>query len=311
MGKTKKKISRKIISPYSVHQAFVGLGLKETDDSTLRYLNYWGTQIPVAAAYFLHVLPKYNLLTALYEKETQMLLSDYSIEEDRRAQMKEEIKSALNNWTDVLIEHEVREGDPLEEMIRFKDTLKADLLIIGQHKGSSSHGILAKNLVYSCTADALIIPQDAEPSISKILVPVDFSDSSAKALETAIAIQQQVKTPTAIICLHVYDMPDNNYFRNEVPWLELKLKAESDLQSSFIAFLETAAGSHNKNITTALVERQNTDTAYFIMDFANRNAIDFMVIGARGHSKVHLLLMGSVTEAVLDRNDHIPVFVTR
>jgi nucleotide-binding universal stress UspA family protein len=311
MEKTKKKIARKVISPYSVQQAFIGLGLKETDDSTLRYLNYWGTQIPIAAAYFLHVLPKYNLLTALYEKETQMLLNDYSIGEDRRAQMKEELKSALSNWSEVLIEHDVKEGDPLEEMISFKDTLKADLLIIGQKKGSSSHGILAKNLTYSCTADALIIPQDAKPAISKILVPVDFSDSSAKALETAIAIQQQVKTPTQIICLHVYDLPDNNYFRNEAPWLDMKAKVESDLQSGFEAFLETAAGSHNKNITTALVERQSTGTAYFIMDFAHRNAIDFMVMGARGHSKVHLLLIGSVTEEVLDKNDHIPIFVTR
>jgi hypothetical protein len=104
MEKTKKKIVHKIISPYSVQQAFIGLGLKETDDSTLRYLNFLGRQIPIAAAYFLHVLPKYDLLTAIYEKETQMLLSDYSIGEDRREQMKEEIKSALSNWSEVLIQ---------------------------------------------------------------------------------------------------------------------------------------------------------------------------------------------------------------
>lgn len=302
---------KKIIAPYTVDQALIGLGLEEADKSTLRYLNFFSTQIPFTAAYFLHVLPKLNILTAFYEKESQLLISDKALYSDMRNQLKHEVKGLLSTWDDVYMEYDIVEGDPLAEIVKSASSLQADLLVIGQKKGTSARNIFAKNLARSTTADAIIIPVNAKSKISTILVPIDFSDNSVKALEAAIAVHKQLKGPVQIICLHIYDMPNTNYFRDEAPWLKVKSTVEKNLADGFNSFLETVAAEYKNRIAIALVERQTTGTASFIMDFAKANEVDFMVMGARGHSKVHLLLMGSVTENVLDTNDNIPILIIR
>ncbi len=310
MKDTTKTITKKVVKAYSINQALVGLGLKEADASTLRYLNYFISQIPIMSADFMYVHPKHNLLTALYEKETQMLISKYSIDKCRKDQMKEEVKAALPNRKDIFIEYDIKEGDPLEEITKASQAINSDLIVIGQKAGASPHGILAKNLARSSTTNLLIVPQSAKTSITNILIPIDFSETSDKALELAIAIHKRLTKPAKITCLHVYDMPNNNFFRDEAPWAEIKKDIERNLIDGFHVFLKNIADDYRQNIEIVLVERKISGTAYYITKYANKNEVDFMIMGARGHSKVHLLLMGSVTEAVIDLNDTIPTLIT-
>ena len=311
MKNNTKTIDKKPIEAYSINQAFVGLGLKEADASTLRYLNYFASQAPIAAAHFMHILPKHNLLTALYEKETQMLISQYTIDKDRTNQMKEEVKSVLANFKNTLITYDVKEGNPLEEMIEQSKTLNPDLVVIGQKKGTSPHGILAKNMVRSSTANILVIPQGSKADITNILVPIDFSEASDKALELAIALHKSLNKPAKITCLHIYHMPNHNFFRNEAPWIEMKASVERNLANGLNIFIESIAGDYKHNIEIALIERTSTGTANYIMEYAKKNQVDFMTMGAKGHSKAHMLLMGSVAKAILDLNDNIPTLITR
>ncbi len=48
-----------------------------------------------------------------------------------------------------------------------------------------------------------------------------------------------------------------------------------------------------------------------IMKYSDENKGDLLVMGARGHSKVHLLLIGSVTEKVLSLTKRTPVLVVK
>ena len=47
------------------------------------------------------------------------------------------------------------------------------------------------------------------------------------------------------------------------------------------------------------------------MDYAYDKKADLIVMGAKGHSQVELLLMGSVTEKVLAVNESIPTLVVK
>ena len=47
------------------------------------------------------------------------------------------------------------------------------------------------------------------------------------------------------------------------------------------------------------------------MDFAKQHNVDLIVTGAKGHSQVELLLLGSVTEKLLAINDSLPTLVVK
>ena len=50
---------------------------------------------------------------------------------------------------------------------------------------------------------------------------------------------------------------------------------------------------------------------HYIKEYAEENEVDFIVMGAKGHSKVELLLLGSVTEKLLSINNSIPTLIVK
>ena len=86
---------------------------------------------------------------------------------------------------------------------------------------------------------------------------------------------------------------------------------EEDRMAAFDAFIATHLSEGEDNIEQQLVEKDRPGIAHYVMDYAKEQDVDFIVMGARGHSKVELLLLGSVTESVLAGNKHIPTLVVK
>lgn len=47
------------------------------------------------------------------------------------------------------------------------------------------------------------------------------------------------------------------------------------------------------------------------MEYALATNIDFIIMGAKGHSKIKLLMMGSVAEGMLSSNKFLPTLIIR
>ena len=184
-------------------------------------------------------------------------------------------------------------------------------MVIGQKSGASQHGILAKNLARRLDSNALVIPDLAQSRIRTILVPVDFSGNSARALRAVVAINRRLDKPARIVALNVYEMPNFSVYRIQKTRQQLKRMIEADRQEAFTHFLRTFVGEDHEMIETALTEREAPGIAHYLIDFARENQVDFIVMGAKGHSKVELLLLGSVTEKILNDNESIPTLVVK
>jgi len=300
-----------VVAKFEVKQALVGLALNDTDEHLLKYLDFLGSQVPVHAACFLHVVPRFDLFTTGSADELELLVEQQHIKEEVTEQLGGDIqllvkKAHIKNTT-----YLARTGDPLEELLAEAAEIEADLVVIGKKKLAGSHAILAKNMVRKATVNALVVPEASWNRLRSILVPIDFSEHSARALQQALAINKQLAEPVKIICLNVYDTPNLSPFRLSKTAEESQQMVEGDRMEAFDLFLSSYAPEGREYIKKILIPKTFPATAHYIMDYAVENEFDLVIMGAKGHSKVELLLMGSVTDHLLSINNTIPTLVVK
>lgn len=299
------------IPALEVKQLLMGLEMGGADEALLQYLDFLSEIIPVNAGFFLHVVPEFDLLTPMFRKEVMPLSGVNILKETLVNRMGGEISRLLTNGRIKNVKYKVDEGSPLEELLIEAEALTPDLVVIGQKRFANSHGILAKNLARKVTSNALVIPEQARRSLRTILVPVDFSAYSARALKAAVAINKRLEEPARILALNVYEMPNVSAYMMSKTETEFRRMVEEDRMAAFDAFIATHLSEGEENVEQQLVEKDRPGIAHYVMDYAKEQDVDFIVMGARGHSKVELLLLGSVTESVLAGNKHIPTLVVK
>jgi len=150
--------------------------------------------------------------------------------------------------------------------------------------------------------------------INKILVPVDGSDHSLRALKLAVLIAN--KFDSKIKVLHVINISSLYFLYTEgecsTNYGEYGKYVEI-LSESGTTILEKAYRHAKKfckmniEITTKLVEGKPADM--IILEVEKENC-DHIFIGSRGMDKIQELLLGSVSRAVVHRSN-VPVTVVK
>jgi nucleotide-binding universal stress UspA family protein/mono/diheme cytochrome c family protein len=143
------------------------------------------------------------------------------------------------------------------------------------------------------------------PDIQRILVPVDFSSNSQRALEYAHGLA--LKLDAALHLVHVCEMPGAM-----TPALDAYAIAYSDWSQR----LGEEAEKQLNAITPALGDVKVTTEVLFgrpasaITESAGTNKVDLIVMGTHGHGAVMHALMGNVAERVV-RTASCPVLTVR
>jgi nucleotide-binding universal stress UspA family protein len=130
--------------------------------------------------------------------------------------------------------------------------------------------------------------------LSKILVPVDGSENSFRALEQAIFLATKIQE-AKITALYVIEDPPSLYIYSP----KIMEKVRADYESAYTKILEKSKEMANKsgiNIHTVLVEG---DPASKIIGYSEMEKIDIIIIGSRGMGKFKELILGSVSNKVL------------
>lgn len=298
------------VHPYTLRDLLVALELGPADDTVLEYLYFLSKKVPVKAATFMHVIPNFRWYGS-YTENDEDVLDPYTLNttilEDMRQRIKQHPISVQAKFSSFEVEH----GDPLEAVLKAAEDILPELLVIGQKSGKGEHGILARNLARKVASNALIIPQGAQASLSKIIVPIDFSNDSIKALKTAISIQDQLEGAVEIHAVHVYQMPNLSIYKVQRTQKALKQMVEEDRIEAFRRFLNSYFPGYKRAINFDLIEQEGPGIARYILQFAKKNKADMIVMGAKGHSKVERLLLGSVTEKLCTLNKRIPTMIVR
>lgn len=300
------KVSDAAIAPLAITQAVVGFEFGQTDETVLSFTKYLSTQLPISKLHFVHVVPAPQLLDAFYET----MAGHFDLKASVLERLEKKIAPSFQE-ADMQCTYETTDGHPLKEVLSTVAEKAAELVIIGQKSGRDTHGILAKNLARRAKSNALVVPEKVPSRISKILVPIDFSSHAVKALQTALALKKRWNTRVEISCLHVIEWPNLSLYNLGRSAESLRDLIAQNREKTFEDFIHTHAPLENSSIPRVLIEKTKPGLAKCIMDFAKQENIDFIIMGAKGHSTIERLLMGSVTEKLLTINDTIPTLIVR
>jgi nucleotide-binding universal stress UspA family protein len=136
----------------------------------------------------------------------------------------------------------------------------------------------------------------------KILVAVDGSELSTRALEEALQIAKLVNGEITLI--HVYWTGSTHIL---TPTQDHRFEAKREKGARILADGEKRAKAKAVQVQTVLIDGDIVDQ---IIKTAKEGNFNLVVVGARGLSRVKGLLMGSISHGVT-RNAPCPVLVVR
>lgn len=141
----------------------------------------------------------------------------------------------------------------------------------------------------------------------KILVPVDGSMTSERALKEAIKLAQQHHAQLELV--HVFEdilyWVDDSY----INYAELQETIRSSSEK-ILTQAQVLVGQAGLTAETRLLEAKNERTANIIVAEAERWQAELIVIGTHGRTGFSRLVLGSVAEGVV-RAAPMPVLLIR
>ncbi|HET7392096.1 MAG TPA: universal stress protein [Nitrososphaeraceae archaeon] len=142
-----------------------------------------------------------------------------------------------------------------------------------------------------------------KPIFSKILVTIDSSDASMDAADYATAISQRYNAE--LYALHVIHADVDLYGPHETSEFTRNMRNEGE---KYLNKVKVKANEKDIHIKTEIISSK--DISGGILDFAQENNIDLIVIGTRGRSGFKRLLLGIVASHVVTYA-HCPVLVIK
>lgn len=141
----------------------------------------------------------------------------------------------------------------------------------------------------------------------QILVPVDGSSTSDRALQEALKIVKQQKAQLALIHVleEVWYVDNESYLNYSELQKTIHKSGEKILARAQELVLQTGMTA-----TVKLLEARGDRIANIIISEAKRWPADLIVIGTHGRSGFSHMLFGSVAEGVV-RTAHVPVLLVR
>lgn len=141
-----------------------------------------------------------------------------------------------------------------------------------------------------------------------IMVATDGSDSVKKAVDAAVKISQLNKAK--LYAVHVVASGETKMTQHDprdAEWAKHMKEHLTAQGREATHYVETAGKIFNVEVEPVILEGNPTDR---IVNFAEKNDVELIVIGTLGKSGVQRFLLGSVAENVV-RYSKVPVLVVR
>jgi nucleotide-binding universal stress UspA family protein len=220
----------------------------------------------------------------------------------------EEIKRRVKEKIKIDAEIVARVGHPVEEILEYEGE-KPSLLILSAHDSGGFLrfliGGVSEKVARKAQSPTLVLrPQNeasiGEVSVEKILVPVDFSESSLEAVRLASYFSQKIGSD--IFLLHVFK-------RDLIKSLAKKEEEVEQLIDEWIKEAERKLEEWAKTHNAEPIFREG-EPSLEILEISFSIRADLLIMGARGTSLSKKIMLGHTTERIL-KTSGIPVLVVR
>ncbi len=286
----------------------IGLDQSGFDKELIRYSHFIADTFGVRTAQFIHVVP-YLFSSELLNEGLEALIGK---EQNRQERVQNELAAAIkpvfDDLTEIQVSYTAREGHPQEELLQAIEDTDPDLLVLGKKATGKGSGIAARRVARKVTSAIWFVTEDAPTTIRRIMVPVDLSDYSLKALQTALLLKASMPD-VVVTALHVIDVPSTGYRINvnrEIIIERLKTTAFEEL----LAFTDRNRIKRT-DVQFNIQLNEEFSVAHHIRETASTEKSDLIIMGAKGRSRFENFLFGSVTEKLVSDEVTCPVLILR
>ncbi len=182
-------------------------------------------------------------------------------------------------------------GDPVSETLKEAEVFKADLIAVGTRGFSGFKGFLigsfAKSLLHMSPIPVLTL-RFPHSKLDKILVPVDLSSSTDTLIRYLTSIENwgEITIYHAVVVDFILDNREREEYRRQI--------------------LNELPTFKNAQRVVEVEYSPTLDYAGVIVNFAERNHYDVIVLTSHGRSGIQKVIFGSVAESIISRS-HVPV----
>jgi nucleotide-binding universal stress UspA family protein len=291
---------------YQIKKLIVCLDQSSLDETLVRFASFIAKANQTKKIYFTNVIRNLNIPKEVLAEFPNLI---ENMVDERKAQMKEVVENNFVKHEDIEFAYVVKEGQLSKKVLKLAHEKSADMILVGRKVTLPGTGVISQRLARRASCSLLIIPENSNPKINRLLVPSDFSDYSKDAMEEAILIAEKYGKKTEIVCQNVFTVPSGYHFTGktyEEFTTIMKMHAEINFKK-FIRKIDTK----NIQITPVYTQDEDDDPVEDILAKAKEIHADAIIIGAKGRTAATALFIGSMAERLIQLNDEFPLLVTR
>ncbi|HOW15696.1 universal stress protein [Methanosarcina sp.] len=204
------------------------------------------------------------------------------------------------------VESVVLQGNPAEEIVDFAEEERVDMIVVGSLGKSGIKrfmlGSVSEKVVRRAKIPVLVVRgQKEEKPYKQILIAADCSKGTEKAVDFGIEIAKL--NGAKVYAVHVIDPVFNDLM--EEAWAEEAYKQFKKIGREAVSHVEEKAKAAGVKVESVVLEGNPAEE---IVDFAEEQKVDMIVVGSLGKSGYEQFAIGSVSAKVL-RNAKVPVLI--
>lgn len=196
-------------------------------------------------------------------------------------------------------------GDPFAALIEAAGALDVDAIILGPHRRQILRdvfvGTTAERIIRNASCPIIMANALASGAYRHAVLAFDLSDTAATAIAAIGALG--LHRGAALTVLHIIDPPETHLMvRASIPMAEIEAHLK---EASAKARSEMAAAVKQHGLAGASIEVRvsSGSVASSIAVAAKDLRADLIVVATSGPSALSRLMLGSVTESVLNRSE--------
>jgi len=281
----------------------VCLDLSKMDPILIRYVNYLADKLQPESVTFFHVIetsPISDELLELFPEYDEPEDLEEAIHDDLSGKIKDDFKHSGSN-----VQLVIKSGSPTNQIIEYINSQTPDLLVMGKKTGYRGKGIVARKIIKYVVSSLLFVPESSRYSLNQALVPVDFSEQSARAINTARQIVK--KNDGKVTAQHIYTYPAR--FFPAIPTDDVMEKMDEHLSDKKTAFaMEHDIDDSVKFVFSLHREGDKMDEIY---DQVSIDQTDMIFVAYKSNKKLKSIFMDDFIDKMVKYLFGIPVFILK
>ena len=265
----------------------VVVNLDDEDVSLIQYASRITRMAGSEEVHFFHISPELDLPEPLCS----------AIEGDQSCQsiverMKAIVQQYFTTQDNTRLGYDASDRDQLRDLLLTIKQKDVDLVVVDKKCGGAR---MSERVARKAPCSVALVPSGSPARFDNIFVALDFSPYSREALETALAFAR-AGAANRLTCVHVYTVP-SGYNKTGRSYEQFASIMKQNAQQQFDELLPAM---NTEGIEIEFISQASTQPFQGIAEIVHTNGADLLVVGSRGRSKTAAILLGSVTERLIE-----------